>query len=199
MKLNYAGPKPLISHTGVEFDLNKEDKYVYINLAIQILKAIDHEYYEDRKYSYRTETARLSPDLLEAEVKEYCPHYDEIVKEQKSLIDEKLEEELTRIKESTLYTEIEKETYLNNYKMMYDYIEQRSINKRLYYCIIERLAEVVKKDNLDYIVTPMYQTFVHILHSIQGAIASQKFPMDTNLEIYSEDSTLYAKLDIINT
>lgn len=198
MKLNYAGPKPLISQSGVEFDLNKEDKYVYINLAIQILKAIDHEYYEDRKYFYRTETARISPELLEAEVKQYCENFDQIVEEQRAVIKEKLEEEIQRIQESTVHTEIDKEIYLKNFKMMYEYLEQRSINKRVYYCIIEKLGEVVKKDNLDYIITPMYQTFVHILHSVEGVIAEQKFPMDTKMEIFTEDSKLYVKLDIIN-
>ncbi|MDQ7061959.1 MAG: hypothetical protein Q9M43_12925 [Sulfurimonas sp.] len=49
MRLKYVGPKPIISHTGIEFDNNKEDKFAYLNIVIQLLKALNHEYFEDKK------------------------------------------------------------------------------------------------------------------------------------------------------
>jgi len=36
MTLKYVGPKPLISHTGIEFDKNKEDKYVYLPIVAKL-------------------------------------------------------------------------------------------------------------------------------------------------------------------
>jgi hypothetical protein len=55
---------------------------------------------------------------------------------------------------------------------------------------------VIKKDLLDYIITPMNHPFVHILHSIQGVLAEQKYPIETTLEIYEENQTFFAKLII---
>lgn len=56
MKIKYAGPRPQISHHGVSFKDGKEDKYVYLMIALQILKAIDKDYEEKKSYSYDLET-----------------------------------------------------------------------------------------------------------------------------------------------
>lgn len=44
MKLEYAGLKPMINEHGVSFKDGKEDKFVYLKYAIDILLAIDHEH-----------------------------------------------------------------------------------------------------------------------------------------------------------
>ena len=41
-KIRYSGPRPMISQYGIEFKEGKEDKYVYLTISIQILKAIDY-------------------------------------------------------------------------------------------------------------------------------------------------------------
>jgi len=64
MNIKYAGPKPIISHRGINFDNNKEDKYVYLNVAVQILKSLDHEYVKDKVYTYDITAQRLSEDEL---------------------------------------------------------------------------------------------------------------------------------------
>ncbi|QOP42079.1 hypothetical protein [Sulfurimonas marina] len=198
MHIKYIGPKPLISHTGITFDRNKEDKFVYLNIAVQFIKAIDHEYYEDRKYIYNMSSPRLSNDQLEDEIKKCCKNYQQLVDHQEHCIEDEVHEELERARENLTLNSIEREVLENNIRIMHDYLIQRSINKAVYYCVIERLAELVKKDNLDYIVAPMFETFVHVLHSVEGVLAEQKFPIDTNLEIFEENSQLFVKLDIIN-
>jgi len=42
--VKYVGPKVEISHHGVSFNKAKEDKYVYLSSALEILKDIDHDY-----------------------------------------------------------------------------------------------------------------------------------------------------------
>jgi len=49
MTLKYVGPRPHISHTGIEFDSNKEDKFVYLNFVVQLIKALSHDYFEDKR------------------------------------------------------------------------------------------------------------------------------------------------------
>ena len=73
MELKYVGPKPVISHTGIEFDNNKEDKFIYLNIVVQILKALNHSYFEDKTYSYDADTRRLDNNDLLNELKKYCP------------------------------------------------------------------------------------------------------------------------------
>ena len=52
MKIEYAGPRPIISQHGVQFKDGKEDKYVYLMISIQILQAIDKNYEGHKSYSY---------------------------------------------------------------------------------------------------------------------------------------------------
>jgi len=43
MTIKYVGPRPTISHRGINFKDGKEDKYVYLMIGIQILQAIDKD------------------------------------------------------------------------------------------------------------------------------------------------------------
>jgi DedD protein len=62
----------------------------------------------------------------------------------------------------------------------------------------EVLADLVVKDHLDYIITPMFNKFAHVLHSVQGVLAKRKNPVDTAMEIYKDDGQLLVKLKVIN-
>ena len=198
MELKYVGPKPIISHTGIEFDTNKEDKFVYLNIAVQLLKALDHEYIKDRVYTYETDNSRLSNHELYEELKKYCPNLDELLDKKNHDAQEEIEHNIKRAQENKVLTEDEKKTLQKNLEIMKEYIIQRSVNKSVYYCTINVLAELVKKDNIDYIIAPMFQKFAHVLHSIQGVLAKQKFPIDTKLDIYEKDGKLLVKLKVIN-
>lgn len=49
MKVEYAGPKPIIDEKGIFFKDGKEDKFVYLTFAIDILNSINHPY-EEKKF-----------------------------------------------------------------------------------------------------------------------------------------------------
>ena len=198
MLLKYVGPKPLISHTGIEFDNNKEDKYVYLNIVLQLIKALNHDYFEDKIYTYEANTQRLSSDELENELNRYCKNLDILEKNRQEEAQNEYEHQLQRAKENTVLNDENKEVLIKNIQLMKDYIIQRSINKTAYYCAVNLLAEILKKDHIDHIIVPMFQKFAHVLHSVQGVLREQKFPMDTKLEIYEEDGKLLAKLQVIN-
>lgn len=197
MTLKYAGPKPIISHTGIEFDTNKEDKYVYLNIAIQFIKALDHKYIKDKKYIYKTEK-RFSPNELETELKKYCEDYEKLLDKQSHNIEDEIQENLTRAQENRLLNEIEKKVLVNNINIMHDYMVQRSVNKAVYYCVMQKLANLAKKDHIEYITAPMFQPFYHVLHTLQGTLLKEKFPIDTELEIYKEKEQLLITLKVVN-
>lgn len=196
MSLKYAGPKPIISHTGIEFDNNKEDKYVYINIATQILKSISHEYVNNKVYSYDIKTSRFSGDDLLQELKNICPNIDEVMKLQNHNVEDEINHNIKRVHESMVLSEANKTILENNIKLMHDYMIQRSINKKVYYCVIDRLSDMVHKTRISYIVVPMFQTFLHTLHSLQGSLRERKQPIESDIEIYKENNQLFIKLKI---
>ncbi|EDZ62750.1 hypothetical protein SMGD1_2773 [Sulfurimonas gotlandica GD1] len=199
MELKYVGPKPIISHTGIEFDNNKEDKYVYLNIVVQLLKALDHDYFEDRTYNYQAQTQRLSPDELYNELKKQCPNIKALMEQENHNIEEEIEHNLQRAEENSVLNEENREVLQSNINIMHDYLVQRSINKTIYYCAIDALAELLKKDHIDHVITPMFQTFSHVLHSVQGSLKKQKSPIDTSLDVFEKNGKLLVKLQVINT
>jgi len=198
MTLKYVGPKVLISETGITFDTNKEDKYVYLHIALQFLNALNHEYIEDRIYSYDADTARLSDSELYTLAKRYCHEIDATIADAESRATAYVEELLQRAGENRVIGEVERGVLIKNISMMRAYIVQRSVNKAVYYCTIRALAERLKDDHIDYIITPLYQKFAHVMHSVQGVLIGQKFPINSNIEIYEENGRLMLKLDVIN-
>lgn len=198
MELKYVGPKPIISHTGIEFDSNKEDKFAYLNIVVQLLKALSHNYFEDKTYTYHANTDRLSNDELLKELKSYCPNINSLMEKENYDMEEEIEHNIQRAHENNVLNDENREILEKNIEIMHDYLIQRAINKSVYYCAVDALAELLKKEHIDYIIVPMFQKFFHVLHSVQGVLNNQKFPIDTKLEIYQEDTKLLAKLDVIN-
>jgi hypothetical protein len=196
MVLKYVGPKPIISHRGIEFDQNKEDKYVYLGIVVELIKALDHKYIEDKKYIYK-ETKDLSSLEIIKVLKKYCKNLDDLLDKTKHDIEDEIKDNIDRANESETLSDIDKEVLTNNLNMMHDYMIQRAINKSVYYCAMNVLADIVKRDHIDYITTPMMQKYVHVLHSLQGSLLKEKFPIDTELDIYKEKDELFATLKVI--
>jgi len=198
MELKYVGPKAIISHTGIDFDNNKEDKFVYLNIVVQLLKSLNHTYIKDRVYKYQTDSDRFSNEEVYNELKKYCPKITSLMQDKNDTELKEINRLLERAEENKILTDEDKETLTNNISMMSDYITQRAINKGVYYCAVDELAKIVKEENIDYIVVPMFQKFAHVLHSVQGSLKRQEIPIDTKLDIYQEDGKLLAKLKVIN-
>jgi len=198
MQLKYVGPKPIISHRGIEFDNNKEDKFIYLNIVVQLVKALSHDYFEDKKYSYNADNIRFSSDELWREISHICPEINSLIDKQNHNIEEEIEHNIQRANENEILTEEDKNVLKTNINLMHDYLIQRSINKSVYYCAVDALADLLTKDHIDYIVTPMFQSFSHVLHSVQGVLQKRKFPIDTKLDIYQENGQLLVKLQVIN-
>lgn len=199
MELKYVGPKPIISHTGIEFDNNKEDKFVYLNIVVQLLKALNHDYFEDKTYIYETSTVRLPTDELFRDLKRFCPNIELLMEEKDHDIEEEIKHHLQRAEENSVLNKENREVLQNNINLMHDYLVQRSINKSIYYCAINALAELLKKDHIDHVIAPMFQKFSHVLHSVQGSLLKQEYPIDTALDIYKQDGKLVVKLQVINS
>jgi len=197
MQLKYAGPKPIISHTSIEFDNNKEDKYVYLNIAIQIIKSLSDENLRGNRYKYHADTKRLDSDELYNQLKKYCKNLSELIEKENHNVEDEIEHNIKRAHESKTLSQEEREILERNIDIMHDYLVQRSINKTVYYCIIEILAETIANAHIEYIVVPLFEKFTHVLHSVQGSLLKRKTPIDTKLEIFEEDGKVYSELKIV--
>lgn len=121
------------------------------------------------------------------------------MEQRNDVIESDIEHELQRAKESDTLTQEDKKTLQNNINIMHDYLVQRSLNKTVYYCAIEALAQLLKNEHIDYIITPMFQKFAHVLHSVQGVLLKDKFPIQTHIDIYQDGGKLLVKLQVQNS
>ncbi|WP_373070834.1 hypothetical protein [Sulfurimonas sp.] len=197
MQLKYVGPKPIISHTSIEFDNNKEDKYVYLNIVIQLIKALGDENLKGNTYKYHADTRRLSKDELFEELKKYCSDLNKLIEKENHDVEDEIEHNIQRAHESKVLTDDEIEILESNIEIMHDYLIQRSVNKAVYYCIIDKLADVIANAHIEYIVVPLFAKFTHVLHSVQGSLLKQRNPIDTELEIFKEDGEVFSKLKVV--
>jgi len=198
MIIKYVGPKPHISHSGIDFDNNKEDKYVYLGIVLQLLKALNHDYFEDKIYVYDTDTIKVNDETLVRDLRRFCPNFDSLIDRESHDVEDEIQENIQRAHENEVLTPEEIQTLTNNINIMHDYLIQRAINKSVYYCAINALAQLLKKDHIDHIIAPMFQKFVHVLHSVQGVLEKDKFPIDTDMTIYQENKQLLVKLQVVN-
>ncbi len=196
MTIKYAGPRPAISQHGIEFKDGKEDKYVYLIIAAQILVAIDKDYTEKAAYSYDTATKRLSDDELLDIMLRYEPELKQRVISEEISYEEHLSEEIDRIKNRKDLKQIEIDVWVNNLNIMKKYRIQRAVNKIYYQHCIHDIANVIKREKIKEIDTPFFEKYWHVLQTIQGALREGKDSIGSDLKVEPTDNGMIAKLFI---
>ena len=197
MTIKYAGPRPTISHHGIEFKDGKEDKYVYLMIAIQILKAIDKDYEDNKSYSYDTTTKRVKDDVILETMHTYEPTLEEDVAKEEESYELKINEEIEHIKERDNLQDIEKRAWIKNLEIMKRYRIQRAVNKIYYMHCIEEIKEIIKREEIKEIDTPFYEKYWHVLETIRGSLESGRNSVGTDLKIETISSgNMIAKLFI---
>ncbi|MEA2019372.1 MAG: hypothetical protein U9N59_13120 [Campylobacterota bacterium] len=197
MTIKYAGPRPEISQHGIQFKDGKEDKYVYLLIAMQILKAIDKNYEDHKSYSYGVDTKRIPDDQLLDMILKYEPEIEHHVQNEEQNYKKKLDTEFEQIKQRKDLKDIEKTAWLNNLDIMREYRIQRAINKIYYIHSIKHIAQVIKREKIKEIDTPFYEKYWHVLQTIQGKISEGRDSKQSELKIESNDvKGMIAKLFI---
>jgi len=196
MRIEYAGPRPMISEHGVEFKEGKEDKYVYLMISIQILQAIDKDYEGHKSYSYDTKSTRFTNDEIHAILDSYSTTLEKDVENEEIFYAKKIEEEIDHIRERTNLKESEKQAWVNNLKIMKNYRIQRAVNKIYYMHSIALIRDIILRENIKEIDTPFYEKYWHVLQTIQGAVEEGRNSKHTKLEIQKIDDSnnMVAKL-----
>lgn len=198
MQIKYVGPKPVISKSGIGFASEYDDRYTYLNILIQLLQALDNDYFENKTYQYAIDSKRLNDNEIVAGLLHYCGNLDDVISRSIEEENAEIESELKRAKGDKTLSETEKDALVKNIEVMRNYRLQYATNDTLYNCAIRVLANQIKKEDLDYIIVPMFQRFAAILRSVQDELADQKFPIDITTHIYEEDGKLMAKMEVKN-
>lgn len=195
MKIEYAGPRPMISQHGVQFKDGKEDKYVYLMISIQILQAINKNYDGHRSYSYDTSTKRFTDENIHEILNSYDTTLENDVKKEEVYYSSKINDEIKNIYERENLTESEKNAWINNLEIMKKYRIQRAVNKIYYMHSIELIKEIIMRENIKEIDTPFYEKYWHVLQTIQGAVEEGRYSKHTSLKIEKiDDDAMIAKL-----
>jgi hypothetical protein len=192
MKLEYAGLKPVINEHGVSFKDGKEDKFIYLSFAIDILNAIDHTYEQKKKYSHQLNTNTLSPNEILDVLLNFHPNLEEVMNKEIDSYTKHLDSEEEAVNNRTILSKIEKEIFIANLKLMRKYKTQRAKNKIFYFHCIETIVEVILKYKIKELDTPFNERFWHILQTIEGNLSTHK--ISSNLKMIEENGVLKAML-----
>ena len=192
MKLEYAGLKRVINEHGVSFKDGKEDKFIYLSFAIDILNAIDHTYEQKKKYSHQLNTNTLSPNEILDVLLNFHPDLEEVMNKEIDSYTKHLDSEEEAVNNRTILSKIEKEIFIANLKLMRKYKTQRAKNKIFYFHCIETIVEVILKYKIKELDTPFNERFWHILQTIEGNLSTHK--ISSNLKMIEENGVLKAML-----
>lgn len=197
MKIKYTGPRPHITQHGITFKEGKDDKYVYLTIAIQILKAIDNDFSQKKSYSYDANTKRMEDEQIVSFLHTYENTLEDDVKKERIRYEQKLDEEIESVKNRLNLKEEEKVAWVNNLEIMRDYRIQRAVNKIFYMHTIKEIAKVIHREKIKEIDTPFFEKFWHVLRTIEGELMSFKNPLQSELSVIKDkEDNLTARLVI---
>lgn len=197
--LKYVGPKALISVSGISFDNSKEDKFIYLSILAELIEALDHEYASDRRYVVEIGNKPLDENILLELIRKRPSNLDEQIEYWTEKTTQDVNDDVKRARNNPILTTEERQVLENNLEILRPYRIQRSINKSIYYAGVKLLASIIKQSGIQYITTPMYPKFLHVLHSLQGALRAIHPPVESTIDIHEEQGHLIVQLKILGS
>ena len=186
MKVQYVGPRVEISHHGISYKKSKEDKYIYLMVALEILKDIDNNYALKRRYIHPYNTTPLKESELHNVLSYYEKNVEAHVEKEEQRYEEKIKHEIEYVTGLIHLSDIEKEVWIKNIELMRKYRIQRAINKIYYVHCIQNIREIIIHKKIEELSTPLNKHFFHVLNSLRGSLIEG---------IPSKDATVIEKTD----
>ena len=194
MHLEYVGHKPVISHSGVDFSIGKEDKYVYIEPAAQMLNFLSN--IDNNKKSIINPNKLLDEQEVLSILYKNRPAFDLFYKKCISAYEKKLENEILEVNKLISLNKIEKNVLLNNLNFMKDYRLQRVTNKIVYEELINGCVDIIEKTGVLSIEMPFSLTFVHVATSFESSLALINRAVVAKVEVMLDKEQPYTHLTI---
>jgi acyl-CoA synthetase (NDP forming) len=197
LKVKYVGPRVEISHHGISYKKDKEDKYVYLMVALELLRNIDNDYEKQSAYSHCYESHPLDESEVHSILKEYEANVEEHADAEYHHYEEKIKHELEFVKGLSHLSDIEKEVWMKNIELMKSYRLQRAINKIYYEHCISNIRKLIIQKKIKEIMTPFNKDFFHVINSLKGQLITGKPSLDAHaIEEMNNDDQMCIKLKI---
>lgn len=194
MKVEYAGAKPIIDERGIFFKNGKEDKFVYLTFAIDILNSINHPYEDKKVYSNQINHKNLSSNEVLNILLKFHPNLEKTMNNEISSYLIHLDNEEKEVQDRTSLSEIEKYVYISNLKLMRNYKIQRAKNKIFYFHCIQTIVEKIMEHKIKKLEMPFNEKFWHILQTIEGELSKHR--IGSSLNVTNENNNLKLNLSI---
>ncbi|MDP1785111.1 MAG: hypothetical protein Q8K81_06765 [Sulfuricurvum sp.] len=176
--------------------MSKEDKFIYLSILAELIQALDHDYRNDERYVIETGKKPLNETTILGLISKYNPNLDEHAQGWVTKTIQEIDDDLQRAKKNTLLNTEERDVLVNNIAISRPCRIQRSMNKSVYYAGVTALAFIIQQGKIQYIIAPMYPKFLHVLHSLQGALRSLHPQIDSIIDIYEDQGHLLVQLKI---
>lgn len=181
LKVKYVGPHVEISQHGISYKKDKEDKYVYLMVALEILKDIDNDYAQKASYSHCFTLGKFDEDVLHHILHTYESEVEAHVEKEYAYYQEKIQHEIAFVNGLSHLKDIEKEVWVKNIELMKSYRLQRAINKIYYNHCIENIRKLFIHKGIKELITPFNKDFFHVINSLKGALITGKPSLDANV------------------
>lgn len=196
-RVEYVGPRVEISNHGIIYRNDKEDKYVYLGSALEILKDIDNNYEEKPSYSHHFETIKLEDENLQSTLVYYEDKFEECITEECKRYKEKIDHQIEYVQTLPHLSDIDKEVWIKNIEIMRKYKMKRALNKMYYMHCVQDIVHVIKDKNIREITVPFNKNFFHVINTVKGALITGKPSFDAKaIEEVNKDGNLIVKLTI---
>jgi len=197
MKIKYAGLRPIISQHGISYKEGKEDKYVYLLTALEILQDIDNDFEVKKSYIKYISKNNLEEKQFHSILQKYDIHLEDEANEEIQNYKEKIKLEIKKVNEMKTITQIEKDVWCNNINLMSSYRIQRAINKIYYFHCINDIKTIIRHKRIKEIDLPFSEKYWHVAQSIKGALESGINSVEVKLSEITKDNDMTLKLEVL--
>ncbi len=187
-QVKYVGPRVIISHHGISFLKAKEDKYIYLMTALEILKDIDNDYTVNEQYTHMFTHAPLKEEQLHHVLKQYEQGLEDHITEEYTACQKKIEHEIHFVQNQPQLNQEEKEVWIKNIKLMHPYRIQRTINKIYYEHCIKNIRKLLIHHKIKTLRTSLDKNFFHVLNSLKGVLITGKPSFDASVTESLDDA-----------
>ena len=198
--IKYMGPKLDITKSGIFFKDGKEDKYVYLKTAAQILLSIDKRYKDNDNFKVIiTNHDNLSDNDIIAITKNHEVDFEKHIENEKIKYEQHIKDEIKKVQEQQLITDEEKKVWINNINIMKDYMIQREINKLYYIHLIKAIKNIIKQNDIKEIDIDFSLEHWHVLSTISGNLGYGINSVSTSIKTEkNENNEFYMRMYINN-
>lgn len=194
MKLRYVGHKPIISYKGVDFSGGKEDKYIYIEGATQMLNFLSGVD-SNLKIMINPKKKLDEKEVLNTLYRRR-PDFEQSYKNHIVAYEKKLLNQIVYIDKRKNLGEIEKDIFKKNLNHIKEYRLQRATNKIVYEELIKGCVTLIQEQRVREINMPFSHVFVHIAESFAKTLTLVNQTNKSQIEIVVDKNQPYKHLSV---